>query len=73
MLNRKLIYTAVTRAKQQVFIVGDVNAFLECIKDENQEERISFLSHRIKENIEKNLKMSKEISAKSEELGVPFQ
>lgn len=46
--NKNLIYTAITRAKKNITIVGSVNAFNEMIRSENQIIRNSGLCDRIK-------------------------
>ncbi len=47
MLEKKLIYTAVTRAKKSVIILGDKNIFLNGIEIENKHIRNSILSDEI--------------------------
>lgn len=49
-LNRKLIYTAVTRAKEELLIIGDEKSFLEaCLREPNS--RLSTLSDKIRAKI----------------------
>lgn len=55
MLVRPLIYTAITRAKERVLIVGERRALCMAIKRTDTEQRGTMLSSRIKENIS-NLK-----------------
>ena len=49
LLNRNLLYTAVTRAKKCVTIVGDENVFNEMIRNETEQTRYSGLKDRIRE------------------------
>ncbi|KIR02244.1 RecD-like DNA helicase YrrC [Lachnospiraceae bacterium TWA4] len=49
LMNRNLLYTAVTRAKSCVCIVGSVDEFERMIKNESQQLRYSSLAIRIKE------------------------
>ena len=49
LLNRNLLYTAVTRARKCVTILGDKNTLYQMIENENTNERYSSLSERIKE------------------------
>ncbi len=49
LMNRNLIYTAVTRAKSCVVIVGDENVFFEMIDNENVASRNSSLRERLVE------------------------
>ena len=49
LLNRKLLYTAVTRAKKCVTIVGSDEVFSEMIRNEHQQNRYSSLDLRIRE------------------------
>ena len=49
LMNRNLIYTAVTRAKSCVCIVGSVQTFQEMVANERQQRRYSSLDLRIKE------------------------
>ena len=51
LLNRNLLYTAVTRAKRCVTIVGSEQTFEEMIRNEKQQRRYSSLDLRIKECI----------------------
>lgn len=55
MLVRPLIYTAITRAKERVLIIGERRALCMAIKRTDTEQRGTMLSSRIKENIS-NLK-----------------
>lgn len=47
--NRNLIYTAVTRAKKCVTIIGDEKTFQKMIKNENEQKRYTSLDERIQE------------------------
>ena len=49
LMNRNLLYTAVTRAKHCVCIVGSVRTFQEMIANEQEQKRYSGLKDRIKE------------------------
>lgn len=49
LMNKNLIYTAITRAKSCVVIVGDENVFHEMCKNQSQTKRYSSLSDRILE------------------------
>ena len=49
LMNRNLLYTAVTRAKSCVCIVGSVHTFQEMIANEQEQKRYSGLQDRIKE------------------------
>lgn len=51
LLNRNLLYTAVTRARQCVTIVGSEETFREMIKNEKQQRRYSSLDIRLKEEL----------------------
>ncbi len=50
MLQRNLIYTAVTRGKQLVVVVGTRRALRIAINNNKQEERFSLLGHRLEES-----------------------
>jgi len=50
MLKRPLLYTAITRAKQRVIIVGEHKAIRMAIKKTDAEKRGTMLAERIKEN-----------------------
>jgi len=47
-LQRNLIYTAVTRAKKQVILVGEESALTKAVKNDVQDSRNSLLSERIR-------------------------
>ena len=47
MLSKKLIYTAVTRAKRKLIIVGDPNVFKTSIKNDNEYERKTTLKEKL--------------------------
>lgn len=53
MLTRPLIYTAITRGKERVIIVGERKALCTAIKRTDTEKRGTCLAERIKENIKK--------------------
>lgn len=55
LLNRNLLYTAVTRAKRCVTIVGSMETFQEMIRNEKQQNRYSSLDIRLKELAEANI------------------
>jgi len=47
--NRNLLYTAVTRAKQCLTIVGSDTTFQEMIQNKNEQNRYTSLAERIQE------------------------
>ena len=49
LLNRNLLYTAVTRARKCVTVVGNEETFAEMIRNERQQKRYSALDERIRE------------------------
>lgn len=49
LLNRNLLYTAVTRARKCVTVVGSEETFAEMIRNEKQQQRYSSLDKRIRE------------------------
>ena len=49
LLNRNLLYTAVTRAKKCVTLVGDENVFFDMIENTTEQTRYSGLKERIQE------------------------
>ena len=49
LLNRNLLYTAVTRARKCVTVVGSEETFREMIRNEKQQQRYSSLDQRIRE------------------------
>ena len=49
LLNRNLLYTAVTRARKCVTVVGNEETFVEMIRNEKQQKRYSALDERIRE------------------------
>lgn len=49
LMNRNLLYTAVTRAKKCVTIVGDEQTFYKMIQNNSQQRRYSGLRDRIVE------------------------
>ena len=54
LLNRNLLYTAVTRARKCVTVVGSEETFAEMIRNEKQQKRFSSLDIRIRELEEQN-------------------
>lgn len=44
MLNRKILYTAITRAKEKCMLISEPRAFKACLDDENNKPRNTFLS-----------------------------
>ena len=55
LLNRNLLYTAVTRARKCVTVVGSEETFEEMIRNEKQQKRYSSLDMRIRELAESSL------------------
>ena len=49
LMNRNILYTAVTRAKKCICIVGDENTFYDMIANESEQRRYSSLNTRIRE------------------------
>ena len=49
MLHRRLLYTAVTRAKEKLIIVGDVDACKLAAERDKDEERCTLLLDRLRE------------------------
>lgn len=47
MLHRNLLYTAVTRAKNKLFIIGDFNAITKAIYNTNVNKRLTYLKERL--------------------------
>jgi exodeoxyribonuclease V alpha subunit len=47
MLRRKLIYTAVTRGKRMVFVIGSKDCFRRAVQNNVEDERYSNLGHRL--------------------------
>lgn len=52
MLQRNLLYTAVTRAKNRVIIAGSKNAVLTAVENDRTKKRYSLLAERLQENSE---------------------
>ena len=50
LMNRNLLYTAVTRARKCVTLVGDENTFWEMEKNQMEQSRYTTLDLRIKES-----------------------
>lgn len=51
LMNRNLLYTAVTRARKCVTLVGDENCFQEMIRNTNQQKRYSGLKEEIRSQV----------------------
>ena len=49
LMNRNILYTAVTRAKKCICVVGDDSTFYEMVSNENEHKRYSSLKLRIRE------------------------
>jgi exodeoxyribonuclease V alpha subunit len=49
LMNRNILYTAVTRAKKCICIVGSEETFAEMVANENEQKRYSSLARRIRE------------------------
>ena len=49
LLNRNLLYTAVTRARKCVKVVGNEETFADIIRNEKKQKRYSALDERIRE------------------------
>ena len=49
MLDPKLIYTAVTRAKNKVLLIGNKKSFINRLKSNWKYNRLTFLKDRIRE------------------------
>ena len=49
LMNRNILYTAVTRAKKCICVVGSENTFYEMVSNENEQKRYSSLARRIEE------------------------
>ena len=58
LMNRNLLYTAVTRARKCVTVVGSETTFAEMIRNEKQQQRYSSLDRRIRELAESEQKES---------------
>lgn len=58
LMNRNLLYTAVTRARKCVTVVGSETTFAEMIRNEKQQQRYSSLDRRIRELDESEQKKS---------------
>ena len=50
MLYRKLIYTAVTRAKRKLILIGEPMAFVTAVRNNNEYARKTHLKERILNN-----------------------
>jgi exodeoxyribonuclease V alpha subunit len=49
LINREILYTAVTRAKNKIFMISDENTILKAVKNSNPSERKTMLPVRLKE------------------------
>ena len=47
MFNRNMLYTAVTRAKSKVVLIGDRTTIRQCISNASNDDRLSFLKERL--------------------------
>ena len=54
MLYKKLIYTAVTRAKRKLILIGQEEAFVKCVYNSNENKRRTNLLENLKYKIENN-------------------
>ena len=54
LLNRNLLYTAVTRAKQMVVIVGNLNLINQMIDNTEEQKRYTSLALRLQEMLEQS-------------------
>ena len=52
LMNRNLLYTAVTRAKEKVLIVGSKNAVRTAVENDKTKRRYSLLAERLQESSE---------------------
>ena len=53
MLYNKLIYTGITRAKKKLILIGEVDAFLYAVSNNNEKERKTSLLEKLMNNISK--------------------
>ena len=51
LMNRNLLYTAVTRAKKCVTLVGSDNTFQQMIENVSEQKRYTGLKHRLRDLI----------------------
>jgi exodeoxyribonuclease V alpha subunit len=51
-LQRNLVYTGITRARQKVYIVGSLDAYAMAIKNNEQQVRMTHLSTRLRKAVE---------------------
>ena len=58
-MQRKLIYTGVTRARQSLILLGSKNAFIKGIETEERHERESSLKEKLIEKLSKKGKTAK--------------
>ena len=54
MLYKKLIYTAITRAKKKLIIIGDPNSFAYGVKNDNEHVRKTSLLDKLLEKVNNN-------------------
>ena len=52
LMRRNLIYTAVTRAKKKVILIGDKHEINQCILNKDEHKRKTLLAHRLRYNAE---------------------
>ena len=50
-MRRNLLYTAVTRAKKKVILIGDRKEIVQCIMNRDEHKRKTLLSHRLRYNM----------------------
>ncbi|MFS1429638.1 AAA family ATPase [Vibrio splendidus] len=65
-LQKALLYTAVTRAKKHVFLVGDKKAIEYCINHDEKDSRLTFLKEKIRSRIEQNRSKQKTVTKNNE-------
>ena len=51
MLQRNLLYTAVTRGRELVIVVGEMRALAQAIRNDRQQERFTRLTERLREDL----------------------
>lgn len=54
MLNQQLIYTAITRAKEKLIIVGDIDLFIKASLNTNPQKRDTYLAHLLTNNVKQS-------------------
>lgn len=55
MLRRKLVYTAVTRAKQSLIILGDPKAYVRAVRNDREQNRQSTLQQKLAKAFKSNI------------------